>query len=198
MAAVLYPLALKLRLSMHNPLLIVLFSVSIFLGTIVEFPIPGTTIMQTGQTIAVLCGGALVGIRLGVASVGLYLLLGFLGLPVFSEGASGIKVLSGPSGGYLIGFVIAAAATGGWRKAGLMNSPATAVLGMLFGHAIILACGWLWMASLIGAHGAYVNGVAPFYLGSLVKSALAVVLVFSIQRVTREVEKRYRFSKTLS
>ncbi len=170
---------------MQNALLTVLFSFLLFVGTIVEFPIPGTTVMQTGQTIAVLCAGALVGAKLGAASVMLYLLLGFLGLPVFSEGASGLQVLAGPSGGYLVGFVVAAAAMGGWRRAGLLRSPVTATLGMLLGHAIILVCGWLWMTVLIGALAAYTSGVAPFYLGALVKSILAALLVLLIRRAAQ-------------
>jgi len=160
---------------MPNALLLALFSFSIFLGTVFEFAIPGTTIMQTGQTIAVLCAGALLGPRLGAASVGLYILLGVIGVPVFSEGASGLQVLLGASGGYLLGFIVAAAAMGGWRNAGLMRGPFSTVVGMLFGHAIILVCGWLGMTVLMGSHAAYENGVAPFYLGSGVKSVLATV-----------------------
>ncbi len=136
--------------------------------------------MQTGQTIAVLSAGAIVGVRFGAASVCFYLLLGFAGLPVFSEGASGLQVMAGPSGGYLVGFVVATMAMGGWRSAGLMRSFITAVLGMLLGHAIILICGWFWMALLIGPYDAYANGIEPFYLGSLVKSVLAALLVVLI------------------
>jgi len=174
---------------MQNAVLLVLFSVSIFIGTIFEFPLPGTTIMQTGQTIAVLCAGALLGPLLGAASVGLYLLLGFAGLPVFSEGASGVQVLAGPSGGYLIGFVIAAAAMGLWRNADLMRTPVTTVPGMLLGHCIILVCGWAWMSVLMGTQAAYQNGIAPFYLGSLVKSVLAALLVMAIQQLMPSVRK---------
>ena len=56
--------------------LVVLFAVFVFTGTIVEFAIPGTTIMQTGQTIAVLCAGALLGPLVGAASVAFYVLCG--------------------------------------------------------------------------------------------------------------------------
>ena len=168
---------------MQNALLLALFSFTIFLGTVFEFSIPGTTIMQTGQTIAVLCAGALLGPQLGSASVGLYLLLGALGLPVFSEGAAGWQVFAGASGGYLVGFAIAAFAMGCWRNGGLMRTPGTCVAGMLLGHSIILVCGWLWMSVLMGSHAAYENGVEPFYLGSSVKSVLAAILVGLIQRM---------------
>lgn len=166
---------------MHNALLLALFSFSIFLGTVFEFAIPGTTIMQTGQTIAVLCAGALLGPLLGSASVVLYLLLGAIGLPVFSEGASGLTVFAGASGGYLVGFVVCAAAMGAWKNAGLMRAPSTALAGMLLGHGIILVCGWAWMSVLMGSHAAYENGIAPFYLGSCAKSVLAMLLLQAIQ-----------------
>jgi biotin transport system substrate-specific component len=170
---------------MQNVLLLALASGCIFLGTVFEFPIPGTTIMQTGQTVAVLCAGALLGPLLGAVSVALYVLLGTLGLPVFSEGASGLQALSGASGGYLMGFIVAACVMGGWRSAGWMRAPIAAVAGMLLGHGIILVCGWLWMSVLVGASAAYENGVAPFYYGALVKSVLAAILVLFIQRAVR-------------
>lgn len=168
---------------MQNALLLALFSFAIFLGTVFEFPIPGTTIMQTGQTIAVLCAGALLGPLLGAASVSLYILLGIMGLPVFSEGASGFAVLQGVSGGYLIGFIFAAALMGAWRNVGLLRSPPSMFVGLLLGHAVILVSGWLWMSTLVGSHAAYDNGVAPFYFGSSAKSLLATVLLLVIQRM---------------
>tara|TARA_R110001592_G_scaffold257669_1_gene521289 strand:+ start:40 stop:579 length:540 start_codon:yes stop_codon:yes gene_type:complete len=168
---------------MQNALLLALFSFSIFLGTVFEFPIPGTTIMQTGQTIAVLCAGALLGPLLGAACVALYILLGVMGLPVFSEGASGFAVLQGASGGYLIGFIFAAALLGAWGNAGLLRNPLSTFVGLLLGHAIILVSGWLWMTVLMGSHAAYDNGVAPFYLGSTVKSVLATALLLIIHRI---------------
>ena len=166
---------------MQSLLSIPLFTFLIYLGTVFEFPIPGTTIMQTGQTIAVLCAGALLGARQGMSVVLLYIGLGAAGLPVFSEGASGLAVLGGASGGYLVGFILGAGCLGWCRSHASGGSFATSLprwlLGMLLGHAIILMCGWLWMSHLYGVAEAYANGIAPFYLGSVVKSALAATLV---------------------
>ena len=156
---------------------VLLFVLLIYAGTIVEFPIPGTTIMQTGQTIAVLCAGALLGPALGAASVALYVLIGMLGVPVFSEGASGLAVLLGPSGGYLLGFIIAAALVGHFKEKGWSDRFLTGALSMLAGHAVILLCGWTWMSTIMGISAAYDNGIAPFYLGSIVKSLLAIAIV---------------------
>lgn len=154
-----------------------LFTFLVYLGTVFEFPIPGTTIMQTGQTIAVLCAGALLGARQGMSVVLLYIGLGVAGLPIFSEGASGPAVLGGASGGYLVGFILGAGCLGWWSRQNRGRGFVGAVLGMLLGHTLILACGWLWMSHLYGGEAAYANGVAPFYLGSLVKSVLAAILV---------------------
>ncbi len=159
-----------------------LFAVFIYTGTIVEFAIPGTTILQTGQTIAVLCAGALLGPVFGAASVGLYVISGTLGLPIFSEGASGLAVLAGPSGGYLIGFIAAAAAIGVAKQRGFCGHFLACVGCMLVGHVIILLSGWAWMSTLIGLSEAYANGIAPFYLGSFIKSWLAAALILFVKK----------------
>ncbi len=162
--------------------LVLLFVVLIYTGTVVEFPIPGTTIMQTGQTIAVLCAGALLGTVLGGASVASYVLAGALGVPLFSEGASGLAVLSGPSGGYLVGFIAAAMMVGSFKQRGWCASFLACFGCMFLGHAVILLCGWAWMSTLMGSAEAYQNGIAPFYLGSFVKSWLAAAIVVIAQR----------------
>ncbi|MGJ8689530.1 MAG: biotin transporter BioY [Gammaproteobacteria bacterium] len=162
---------------------VLLFVLLIYAGTIIEFPIPGTTIMQTGQTIAVLCAGALLGPFLGAASVALYVLIGMLGVPVFSEGASGVAVMTGPSGGYLFGFIIAAAFVGLCKENGWSDRFLTGVVCMLIGHAVILLCGWAWMSTLMGMSAAYDNGIAPFYLGSTVKSLLAMAIVLGTAKI---------------
>ncbi len=176
---------------MQNVVPVLLFTVLIYLGTVFEFPIPGTTIMQTGQTIAVLCAGALLGPRSGALSVLLYVLLGAAGLPIFSEGASGLRVLEGASGGYLLGFIVAAATMGAWRDGGLFRNELAAFIGMLIGHAIILVSGWLWMTVLMGSSAAYENGVAPFYLGSIVKSLLSAVLILLLARMGSREQKAF-------
>lgn len=158
-------------------LLIPLFTLLIYLGTVFEFAIPGTSLMQTGQTIAVLCAGALLGPLSGMLAVLLYIVLGVLGLPVFSEGAAGFAVLQGASGGYLLGFVLAAGLLGLLRRSSKHRQFTVCALAMLAGHALILVCGWAWMSRQMGMLAAYENGIAPFYLGALVKSLLGAALV---------------------
>ncbi len=166
------------------------FCALIVLGTVCEFPIPGSTLMQTGQTIAVLCAGALLGPAAGMLTVLLYIGLGVLGLPVFSEGASGVSVLQGNSGGYLAGFVLAAGLTGALIP-GRTQTKAAPILGaMVAGHALILVCGWAWMSRQIGMQAAYENGIAPFYWGAGVKSAICTGVVLVGHRLTALARRR--------
>ena len=75
----------------------------------VRIPLPFTPIPITGQTFAVLLVGVALGSRRGAASLALYLLMGLAGLPFFAGGASGMAYVLGPTGGYLVGFIAAAA-----------------------------------------------------------------------------------------
>ncbi|PCH61862.1 MAG: biotin transporter BioY [SAR86 cluster bacterium] len=166
-----------------NALLIIVGFALICLSTVIQFPLPGTSIPQTAQTIAVLCAGAILGPVLGGGSVALYLIAGALGLPVFSDGGSGITHLSGASAGYLFGFVIAAGVMGVCRNKGLLNKKLLGFLCLLIGHMIILCCGWAWMSTQVGMTDAYQQGVAPFYYGSVGKSLLALLTVIAVSRV---------------
>jgi biotin transport system substrate-specific component len=151
--------------------------------------LPGTTIAQTAQTIAILCTGAILGPKLGSLAVGLYLTSGALGLPVFSEGGSGIDHLIGISGGYLLGFLFAACLLGGCKNAGFLERNISSLACFLTGHALILTCGWAWMSTQVGMTNAYLDGVAPFYLGSLGKSLIALLIVKTGANVKAAIER---------
>src|ERR671925_1026047 len=73
----------------------------------VSIDLPFTPVPITGQTFAVLLVGAGLGALLGLASLGLYLFVGALGAPVYADGTHGWDVITGPTGGYLVGFVLA-------------------------------------------------------------------------------------------
>jgi|APSaa5957512535_1039671.scaffolds.fasta_scaffold156368_2 biotin transport system substrate-specific component len=170
---------------MKQFLYVILGAAFVYLGTIAEFPIPGTDIPQTGQTVAVLCVGMILGVVLGGASVILYLALGVAGLPVFSDSGYGFEHLSGATGGYLWGFLVAACLMGLWKNfsAGKNFSKSFSkkivvdFAASLLGHMVILACGWIWLANQIGMMSAYQSGVAPFYFGAMAKSIIAALLV---------------------
>lgn len=145
----------------------------------VSFTLPGTEVPQTGQTLAVLLAGALLGPARGALAVLAYLAAGAAGAPVFAGGAAGVDVLTGPTGGFLVSF-LPAAALAGWaaRRArpdavGLL----LLTLWLLAAHGLILLCGWARLAWQIGAASALAAGVTPFLLGAAAKSVLAAAPV---------------------
>ncbi len=167
--------------SVEQTVLIVLAAIFVALSAQFSFPIPGTPIPQTGQTVAVLICGALLGPGRGGLAIMLYLLMGAAGLPVFSEGGSGWAVLTGVSAGYFAGFVLAAVFLGmAARRRQIrygMQGLLVCVLFMMAGHLLILLAGWGWMALELGPFPAYESGVQPFYYGGFVKSVIAAVVV---------------------
>jgi biotin transport system substrate-specific component len=131
----------------------------------------------TLQTLAVLAIAMWFGPRLGAATVLLYAFEGVMGLPVFAGAASGPAYLLGPTGGYILGFVVAALAAGALAERGWRHSLAKSAAAMLLGHAVILACGVAWLAVLIGGAKAIAVGLVPFLVGSLLKSAAGALLL---------------------
>jgi biotin transport system substrate-specific component len=147
--------------------------------------VPGPVPM-TLQTLAVLGLGAALGFRLAVASVLLYLVQGALGMPVFANTppmAPGLAYLAGPTGGFLLGFILAAGLVGLAADRGLMRRPVAfaAVLGVSL--LALLGTGWLFLALLatvgtgsgVGFARAFQVGVEPFLLGEGIKLAIAAL-----------------------
>src|ERR671923_1218302 len=112
----------------------------------VSFEIPGTPVPITGQTFAVVLVGATLGALLGLASLGLYLFVGALGAPIYADGGHGWDVLTGPTGGYIVGFVLAAVLTGALAQRRWDRRFASAVAAMLTGNVLIYAVGLPWLA----------------------------------------------------
>ena len=136
------------------------------------YPVP-----MTLQTLAVLLVAGLAGARLAAANVITWLALAAIGLPLLADGGGGLEHFSGPTAGYLAGMVIAAFVCGWLTEKPVMRGWIAMSLVFLVGHVIILGAGWMRLAALIGAESAWEDGVAPFLVGMVLKSALAVVLV---------------------
>ena len=142
--------------------------------------VPFWPVPMTLQSMVVLMLGATLGWRLGLATVGLYLLEGAAGLPVFAgtpEKGLGLLYMAGPTGGYLVGFVAGAAAVGFLAARGWDRSIPWMFAAMCIGHAVIFAAGWAWLATIAGPEKAWILGVAPFYAATLLKTALAALAV---------------------
>jgi biotin transport system substrate-specific component len=172
LAAALWPATPASKLS-RNVILAVGGTVLLWLSAKVQVPLYPVPI--TMQTLVVLVLGMAYGPRLGAATMGLYLLEAAIGLPVLAGGWSeggGFHLLYGPTAGYLVGFVVAAAVCGRLGERGWDRSLPRAAAAMLIGNLIIYALGLAWLAIQIGAAGAIQYGLLPFLLGDLLKIAL--------------------------
>jgi biotin transport system substrate-specific component len=133
----------------------------------------------------VLMIGAAYGWRLGTATLMAYLAEGAIGFPVFAGPAGGLAPLVGPTAGYLYGFVAAAFVTGWLSERGWDRSVLWLFVAMAFGHILILAAGFGWLAfgMKLGVEKAWLVGVAPFIATALIKNALGAALVPAIRRI---------------
>jgi len=154
----------------------------------VRVPLPFTPVPVTGQTFAVLLTGAALGSRAGAASQGLYILLGLGGLPFFSGGNGGWDYATGPTLGYLIGFVVAAAAVGYLAERKQDRTAATALPAFLAGTVVIYLFGvtWLMISLQTDLTDALVKGLVPFVVGDLLKVALAGTLLPAVWKLAGE------------
>jgi biotin transport system substrate-specific component len=146
------------------------------------FPVP-----MTLQSLAVLLVGAAYGARLGALTLALYAVEGLVGLPVFAHWMSGPAYFFGPTGGYILGFVLAAGLVGYLAERGWTNGLVTSVAAMLLGAAVLYVPGLLWLANwMMGAKAmtwqaalpaAAMGGLVPFIIGDTVKSVIAGLAV---------------------
>jgi biotin transport system substrate-specific component len=144
----------------------------------------------TGQTLAVVLAGAALGARRGAASQLLYLLLGFL-LPVYADGESGTHVLWGASGGYLIGFVLAAGIIGALAEMGADRRIVPAVLSFALAQLAVFGIGvpWLKVSADMDWGTAIHAGFTVFIVGGIVKAVLAGVAAPGAWRLVRRVDR---------
>jgi biotin transport system substrate-specific component len=144
----------------------------------VEIPLPFTPVPITGQTFGVLLVGAALGSKRGAASLASYLALGILGLPFFAGGAHGLEILIGATGGYLIGFIIAAYIIGLLAERGLERNVRTSFIPFLAGTVIIYVCGVAWLAVFLGSFNkAIAGGLLPFLVGDAIKLGAASLVL---------------------
>jgi biotin transport system substrate-specific component len=170
--------------ALRNVLLALVGSGLLWLSAKIQ--IPFWPVPMTMQTYVVLVIGIALGWKLGAATVLLYLAEGALGLPVFAgtpERGIGMAYMVGPTGGYLVGFVLGAALCGYLAERGWDRSLLRTAAAITAGHLVILACGWLWLALITGSMlKAYALGVAPFYVATAAKTLLAVATVSPVWR----------------
>jgi biotin transport system substrate-specific component len=148
--------------------------------------VPMWPVPMSMQTFAVCVLAMAYGFRLGTATVLLYLLEGALGLPVFAntpERGIGLLYMAGPTGGYLVGFVVCAAIVGWLADRGWDRHLGLALIAYTLGTVAIFGFGAAWLSHLIGFEKAVAAGVVPFIPGAVLKIALAAGLMSAIWRM---------------
>jgi biotin transport system substrate-specific component len=167
------------RVRARDAVLIVAAAALTALCAQISFYLPGNPVPVTGQTFAVLLSAAALGANRGAAAMLLYVLLGVVGLPVYADGKHGIDIVTGVTGGYLIGFLLAGWIVGRLAEARMDRTTVRAVPLFLIGSAIIYVIGVPWLA--VSAHQslgwAISNGFTDFIPGDLVKAAAAAGLL---------------------
>ncbi|HET7398333.1 MAG TPA: biotin transporter BioY [Intrasporangium sp.] len=152
-------------------------------------PVGGLGVPITLQTLAVMLTGLVLGPVRAVLAVLLYLVLGFVGLPVFSKGASGLQVLAGPSAGYLVAFVVAALVVGLAARAVVRRARSSRWVPLLFLAAMLTS---VLVVHPLGIVGMAVNGHLSlgaaatidlaFYPGDVLKNVVAAFAASAVHR----------------
>ncbi|MGE5790177.1 MAG: biotin transporter BioY [Syntrophaceae bacterium] len=151
------------------------------IGALISIPLQPVPV--TLQTLFLYLAGSLLGGSLGALSQVLYVILGVIGLPVFSGGKAGLGVFLGPTGGYLIGFIAGAFVTG--KIIEIREKPGLVwiVLAMLAGTAAVYTLGVLQLVLIgkLSVGKAATVGVLPFLPGDVLKIAAASVITMKVK-----------------
>ncbi|MCC0043581.1 MAG: biotin transporter BioY [Brucellaceae bacterium] len=162
---------------------VTVFAASLLLVLSAKIAVPFYPVPMTMQTLVVIGIGLALGPVRGGAAILLYLAEGAAGLPVFAgtpEKGIGLAYMAGPTGGYLIGFVLAAVTAGLLARRGWDRSPIKATIAALLAGAVIYLPGLLWLGAVIGFDKPLLEfGLYPFIAGDLFKAVLAG-LIFTI------------------
>ena len=152
--------------------------------------VPPSPVPITGQTLAVGLVGASLGARRGASSLALYALLGLF-LPFYADGESGWDVIWGASGGYIIGFIVAAGVIGWMAEHGADRSVWLAFLAFVVGQLIIFAFGLAGLKISVGETWGWTihNGFAIFIVGGLVKALVGAVVLPSTWGLVRRFDR---------
>ncbi len=148
-----------------------------------QFSIPMKPVPITLQSYAVITLAALLGWQLGGLAALSYVAMGAAGLGVFSKGQSGLAIVTGPAGGFIIGFIVAAVVVGFLQQywARLRILPLFCALAI--GHVVLMVMGAAWLAYLKGLTFAIDKGTLPFIPGAVVKTIAALATVLLVERL---------------
>jgi len=161
----------------------------------ISIPVPGSPVPVTGQTLAVLLIGTTYGARLGFITFASYLLAGIAGAPIFAHSASsanhGIARLTGATGGYLVGMLVASLILGYLADRKADQKFTTSFPALLLGDLVIFAFGLTWLHASLDMTWAqtFKAGFTPFILGEALKIAItATSLPLVWRRISRSLK----------
>lgn len=170
----------QLKMTVYTSLFVALIAIGAFIA------IPFGPVPIVLQNMFVLLAALILGPVWGVACIAVYLLIGLLGLPVFSKGGAGIGHLFGPTGGYLLGYIPAVLATALISK-GLGKKLPGDVFAMVIGSLIVYAAGvpWLKFATGMTFEKAFALGMFPFIIGDAVKIIAAAFIARALRPIVK-------------
>lgn len=160
-----------------------LFTAIIVVLSYVSIPLPFSPVPVTGQSLAIMLAGSILTRRQATLSVLTFLFLGIIGVPVFAGGTSGIRVLLGPTGGFLIGF-LASVITISLLKGNGNRLISLAIANTLGGIVILYSFGVVWLSISTGIQlsQAFLSGALPFIPGDIIKVIIATPLSLMINQ----------------
>jgi biotin transport system substrate-specific component len=155
----------------------------------ISFKLPFTPVPITGQTFAVVLVGASLGAIRGTASLMLYLWLGVAGAPIYAHHDSGWNVITSTSGGYIVGFVLAAAITGFMAEQGWDKRLSSSIGAMLTGNLVIYLVGLPWLAVVLDTNleKTLEYGLYPFVPGDMFKLYVAAAALPATWGIVRRI-----------
>ena len=159
--------------------LVLVVSGAALTALLAQVAVPLYPVPITGQTLAVLLVGATLGAARGAISLALYAVLGLVGLPVFSDYASGVDVILGPTGGYIVGFIVSAALVGWLSERAWERRVLKALATFAAGTLVVFAVGLPWLAVALGLDLVQTldAGLFPFLIGGAIKALIAAGLL---------------------
>ncbi|WP_375327401.1 biotin transporter BioY [Candidatus Tisiphia endosymbiont of Nemotelus uliginosus] len=160
-----------------TPLILEIFFGVSLLAICAQITIPLTPVPITMQTVAVLFIGLVYNKVNAPLTVLAYLILGSIGVPIFSQFSGGMIGIIGPRGGYLVGFLIAVYVMTLLKGTIVNNKLIEQLCLCLIGNVIIMGLGYLWLAKFLGITQAFYAGVLPFIIPGIIKSILLIGLI---------------------
>lgn len=168
--------------SVRSMVFMAIFAALICIAGPIAVPLPGNLVPISLGTFAIYLTGALLGGKRGTVSVAVYIMLGAVGLPVFTNFMGGFAKILGPTGGYIIGYIPLALITGIFAD---MPSKKhwTMPVGMVLGTAVMYAFATVWVMIMNGTPlgAALLNCVVPFLIGDSLKIVFATIIAVPLK-----------------